>query len=415
VAQQRCARLRGFLTESRLRLYGYAIAAIYAAFLVSVYKAGTWIVDAQGVPVYTDFTSQWVAVVHALRGQAALLADPAKFVSLQASLVGPRDFFYPNWPYPPIFLLFLSPLAVIPYCLAFVGWDLATLIGCVVVVSAIVRRSTAIPLVLAWPYTAWNLLAGQNGFLTASLLGAALFFLERRPALAGVFIGCLTYKPQFGLMIPVALLAGRHWRALAGAVITAGFLAGASVAAFGIPMWADFPRQLLAQSGLNLLAESDSHWGYVQTVYGFARALHCGAAAAWIAQGATTFGAALIVSCVWRSSVEFSIKAAALSAAALIGTPCAFAYDLAATAIPAAFLIHDQLQRGFLRGEQTIMIGLFGGLVALLVILRDPPNGVTFGGLPIGPVVLITILTLVLRRAACCDRRLYFGRHQSRC
>jgi len=31
--------------------------------------------------------------------------------------------------------------------------------------------------VLAWPFTAWNFLAGQNGFLTASLLGAALVLL----------------------------------------------------------------------------------------------------------------------------------------------------------------------------------------------------------------------------------------------
>ena len=50
---------------------------------------------------------------------------------------------------------------------------------------------------------------GQNGFLTAALLGGALHWLDRRPWLAGVLIGCLAYKPQFGVLIPVALLAGR--------------------------------------------------------------------------------------------------------------------------------------------------------------------------------------------------------------
>jgi hypothetical protein len=36
---------------------------------------------------------------------------------------------------------------------------------------------------------------GQNGFLTAALLGGALHLLDRRPWLAGLLIGGLAYKP----------------------------------------------------------------------------------------------------------------------------------------------------------------------------------------------------------------------------
>jgi glycosyl transferase family 87 len=387
------------VTEARLLLYGYAIAVIYAAFLMSVYKAGTWITDGNAVPVYTDFTSQWVAAVLALHGQAASLADPAEFNRIQAAFVGPTEFFYPHWPYPPSFLLILAPFTVLPYILAFVGWDLATLLGSVVVVYAILRRPAATALALAWPYSAWNFLAAQNGFLTASLLGASLLFLERRPAFAGVFIGFLTYKPQFGLLFPVALLVAGQWRTIASAAITAAFLAGASVAAFGAGVWVAFPQQLLAQTGLNLLADSADNWGYVQTVYGLARSLHSGATIAWIAQGVTTFGTAIIVWFVWRAKVAFSLKAATLSAAALAATPCAFAYDLAAMAIPAAFFMRDQLDRGLLKGEQIVMAGLFGALVAALLVFKDPPVGVTFGGLPIGPIALIAVLGLIFRRA----------------
>src|ERR1044071_54046 len=50
------------------------------------------------------------------------------------------------------------------------------------------------PRLLASPFGAWNLFAGQSGFLTASLLGAALLLLERQPVLAGGFIACLTFK-----------------------------------------------------------------------------------------------------------------------------------------------------------------------------------------------------------------------------
>jgi arabinofuranan 3-O-arabinosyltransferase len=400
-ADRRCTRPLGILTASRLQAYGYAVAAIYAAFLVSVYKAGTWVVDGRGLPVYTDFACAWTAAVQALHGQGASLYDPAKFVEIQAALVGPTTYFYPNWPYPPIFLLILAPFAVFRYLYAFMAWDVITLLGCIVVVYSIVRRAAAIALVLAWPFTAWNFLAAQNGFLTASLLGASLLLLERQPVLAGVFIGCLTYKPQFGVLVPVALLAAKQWRTIASAGITIALLAGASVAAFGTGVWAALPREIVAQTGLNLLADADSDWGYVQTVYGLTRTLHGSAALAWLAQGATTFGIAVVTWLIWRSEVRFSLKAATLSAAALIATPYAFAYDMAAVAIPAAFLASDQTHCGLLKGEQAIMIGSFGAVLAALVTFRDPPVGVTFGSTPIGPVVLITLLGLILRRALC--------------
>jgi hypothetical protein len=42
---------------------------------------------------------------------------------------------------------------------------------------------------------------------------------------------------------------------------------------------------------------------------------------------------------------------------------------------------------------------MFGVVLALLVIFRDPPDGIPFGSLPgIGPVVLIVLLSLISRR-----------------
>jgi hypothetical protein len=37
---------------------------------------------------------------------------------------------------------------------------------------------------------------------------------------AGGLLGLLIYKPQLGLLIPVALLAGRHWRASEGVAVS---------------------------------------------------------------------------------------------------------------------------------------------------------------------------------------------------
>ena len=386
-------------TASRLNLYGYGLAIIYAAGLIHFYLAGAWIVDGSGAPLYGDFTTVWVAGWHALKADASQLYDSNNFVGIQRALIGARDYFYPNWPYPPTFFLILAPLSTLPYASAFLTWDVATLLGVVVVVYLIVRRPPAIALALASPFTAWNLLAGQNGFLTASLLGASLLFLEEMPVVGGVIIGCLTYKPQFGILFPVALVASRQWRAVAGAGVALALLAAASIAVFGADAWAAFPNGFVEQSKLNLEAGPDSNWGYLQTVYGFIRNLNGSATVAWLGQSVTTVSAVLIVWLVWRSQIRYALKAATLSAAALIATPYAFAYDMAVLAIPVAFLVKDQIGFGMLRGEQTIMLVLFGGAVTTLVILGDSADHITFGGVPLGPFLVITLLAAILRRA----------------
>jgi len=397
-ADVKFSRSLGIFAEWRLQVYGYAVAAIYAAFLVSVYRAGTWVVTTGWLPIYTDFACAWAAAVQALHADATALYDPVEFVKVQAALVGQRDYFYPNWPYPPTFFLILAPFTALPYLGAFITWDLATLLGLLVVVYLIVRRRPAIALVLASPFTAWNFLAAQNGFLTGSLLGAGLLFLESRPVLAGVFIGLLTYKPQFGILLPVALAASGRWRTFASAAVAAALFAVASAAAFGTGVWAAFPRQLVAQSSVNFFGDPDGDWGYLQTVYGLIRSLHGSAGLAWLAQGLTALMTAVIVWIAWRSQTRYALKAAILSAAALIATPYAFAYDMAAIVVPAAFLATDQLRRGLLRGEQSIWIILFSAPLIVLITLGDNVGGPTFGGTPISLLTVIALFCVILRR-----------------
>src|SRR5439155_21513049 len=183
------------------------------------------------------------------------------------------------------------------------------LLGFVVVIYWIVRRLPAIALALACPYTAWNFLAGQNGFLTGALLGAGLLCLERRPILAGVFIGCLTYKPQFGILFPVALIAARQWRVCVSTALTAIVLAAASVAAFGLDAWLAFPRTLFAQGSETMFGGPE--WGFhFQTVYGLILVLHGVAVLAWLGQGMAAVGVGVIVWRVWRSPALYALKAA---------------------------------------------------------------------------------------------------------
>src|SRR6266404_4795267 len=264
----------GIFAAWRLQAYGYTLAALYGAIFFYMYKVGIWLLDSNGVPSYNNFTNMWIAGTQALHGDAASAYNPAEHIKAQDTLVGTGHARFSLWPYPPTYFLILAPLATLPYVAAFLTWGLLTLLGCIVVVSLVVRRRPAVALVLASPFTVWNVLAGQSGFLTASLLGASLLALERRPVLAGVFIGCLTYKPQWGILIPVALVASGQWRAIASAAATIVFLGGVSIAAFGSGAWGAFPGQLASQSDMSLLADPGNGWGYIQTVYGLTRSLH---------------------------------------------------------------------------------------------------------------------------------------------
>jgi hypothetical protein len=282
----------------------------------------------------------------------------------------------------------LAPFALTPYIMAFLSFQLITLLGCIGVVYLIVRRPAAIALALASPFGALNVYWGQTGFLRGSLLGAALLALERRPVLAGVLIGCLTFKPQFGIMFPVALFAGRQWRALASCATTGIVLIGISIAAFGIDPWIGFARGLVtAADGVLLLGRHP--WTRVQTVYGMVRAFHGSVASAWFAQACVTAGIAVVVWFVWRSWARYELKAALLSAATMVATPYAWAFDLSVIVIPFAFLAADQMRWGLLRGEQTILVAMFG--LAFANLLCE-------GTLPVGAVIMIALINIILRR-----------------
>ena len=195
------------------------------------------------------------------------------------------------------------------------------------------------------------------------------------------------------------MVASCRWRAIVAAAATIALLAGLSIAAFGVGVWKAFPGQLIAQTGVNFPTSQDATWGYLQSVYGLTRTLHGGAALAWAAQGVITVGVGIIVWLIWRSEVRYPLKAATLSAAALLATPYAFAYDMAALVIPAAFLASDQLERGVLLGEKTTWIALFGIPLAVLLTLGDKVGGPTFGGTPVSLFAVMLLLGAILRRA----------------
>ncbi len=109
-----------------------------------------------------------------------------------------------NWGYPPFTLLLLRPLGGLPYFAALALWTaglFAVFAGVTLSQVPPERRGAALVALALAPACLINAVGGQNGFLTAALLLGGLLALDRRPILAGILFGLLTWKPHLGLVL----------------------------------------------------------------------------------------------------------------------------------------------------------------------------------------------------------------------
>jgi arabinofuranan 3-O-arabinosyltransferase len=367
----------------------FAVVVTYIAFLASAYAGGDWLVDNQGRAIQTDFINVWAAGRLVLAGHPADAYDWPIHKAVEEAGIGHAFDKYFGWHYPPPFLFIAALLARLPYLAAFLVWMAVTLPAYAATIRAIVGRPVALALACAFPGALWNVAAGQNGFLTAAFLGGALAVLESQPLFAGILIGLLSYKPQFGLLFPLLLAVTGQWRVFLAASLTTLAMIGAAWWAFGQQAWRGFFAWLPVTSQL-VLGGGLSGFDKLQTIFGMVRSLGGSEDLAWFLQIATAAFAAGVVLWIWRQHVAYEIKAAALATASLMCTPYLYLYDLVVLAVPIAFLIRLGFRDGFLPYE------IIAFLFAAMFILVDPSGLVD---LPIGVVAVLAIFGVVCRRA----------------
>ncbi|HEX4079683.1 MAG TPA: glycosyltransferase family 87 protein [Rhizomicrobium sp.] len=364
---------------------GFAFAWLIC--LLMMLQRHSWILDTHGKPIVTDFLEVWVAGRTTLHGAAASAYDPGLHHAAQVAAAGHAFHGFLWWHYPPVVLFVAAALALLPYLPAFLLWVASTLACFAVTVAAIARTRMAALLACAMPAVFINAIAGQNGYFTATLIGCTLLNLETRPVLAGVFLGLLTYKPQFGILFPLVLAATGRWRAFATAAAVAAVMVLVPWAVFGSETLRAFAH-FLPRAGDSLLVHGSAGWNKLQTVYGFARWSGWGNLPASLLQGTVAIAVAGALVWLWRRNVPFGLKAAALATASMFATPYLYMYDFPLLVVAFAFLYRD---RAFDRFE------LAGIAFANLCILAF-----TFGVLiiPIGALAAATTGGLIVRRAA---------------
>ena len=175
----------------------------------------SWIIFSERKAV--DFLSFWAAGHLVALGRTASVYNIVSHRILEL-MVAPIKGWLP-FPYPPPFLLLVTPFGMMPYWLGFVAW-IGLTYACFVASAAAIGKRYALPFALAHPSVIANFLIGQNGFLTAAIFMFGSKMLDRAPLLGGAIFGLLVIKPQLAVLLPVALIAGRDWKALLGGALS---------------------------------------------------------------------------------------------------------------------------------------------------------------------------------------------------
>ena len=433
-----CEILRSgdWLTRERIRLVSVALLIASATGFLFLVATSHGAVDLQGRPLGTDFSNVYAAGTYVLGGDVNAAFDPPQQFAREQAIFGASTQFY-GWHYPPYFLFVAAPLALLPYGLALAIWQAVTLGLYVLVMWAIVKTPSperggpdrvsrseegSVPLeqisrtptrqpaaadlplsgggkmtadwlllALAFPAVLINVGHGQNGFLTAALLGGALVVLDSRPLVAGILLGFMVYKPQYGLLLPVVLGVSGRWKCFGAAAATVAALTIATTLAFGASVWGAFLNSTHFTRTV-VLEQGNTGWYKIQSVFAWARMWGAPIPLAYALQGVTIVALGAALAWLWRSAAPYPLKAAALCLATILATPYSFDYDMMVLAPAIAFLAVDGFVRGFSPWEKTLLAALW-----LAPLITRSVAHVSL--VPLGVPIMLALFVLILRRS----------------
>lgn len=291
--------------------------------------ASTFPRDRLGYVIGRDFVNVWM-VGHVLEtGRVAEVFDMVRYNALVDDVFGLPSHLY-NWSYPPHIFVVLWPFGLMPYFAAYALW---CALGFALYLWAALGRDWSwnrLLLVGCAPVAVLVVFTGQNGFFTAALLLATWRHLDRRPLLAGVFLGFLTLKPQLGLAFPLILLMTGRWRVIIAAGATTLALVAASVWLVGIQAWIDYVRIAMPVQKDVLDHATGLPLVMMPTPFMQARMLGADPAFAAIVQLPFTLAALAAIVFTFARKRDTALQFVALIGAGLLLTPYAFNYDMVA-------------------------------------------------------------------------------------
>ena len=372
----------------RMRVYPRIFLTLYALFGCAALLSLLNIVHLWGEPNAQDFLTFYAASKLTLAGDPASAFNNETLLAMERSVLPIKGFL--QWGYPPTFQLLIAPLALLPYSVSFVLFVTLSIVALALALGLNPETKPYRLVVLAAPATALCAFTGQNSLLTAALFAGGMALSRKRPLIAGTVLGLLAFKPQMGLLLPIALLAAGQWRVFAGAALGAIAFAGLATAMFGLSQWQAFFEHLsfIEQA----MRAGELHWSKIPSAFVFARMLDVPEPLALALQLATALAATAGVALAWRRIGMKPLAWATLMTGTLLVMPYTFDYELAILGVPLALLADDMSRRGAVLMEKLTILLVYALSMPVLLI-ADATH------LQIGFILLVAVFALCLRRA----------------
>lgn len=327
------------LVTSRPVLAAILIVAVLLAIVTAVLFQAPGLLGRE--KVLTDFDAFHIAGTLAAHGQASSAYQASEMMAEQRAITGTSSFM--PWTYPPPYTLLMEGLASLPVGTAYLLFVSTSFLFYLAVLRRISGAYLPGVLIAIAPSILLIIRSGQNGFLTAALVGAFLVSFRNKQGLAGIPLGLMCVKPHLAVGIALLALLDRRWKTMAVAGVIASAAMLIATVAFGITIWAAFfgglreASQFLA-AGYYQLFRMSSAYAFVKSLGGSAEvalALHIVVAVTSIA----------VLVQKWRSDCSWRILASTTCTASLLISPYNYDYDLAILGVAIAFALPDIISR----------------------------------------------------------------------
>jgi hypothetical protein len=299
---------------------GFAILFV----ILAVWSAIANLISPSGV----DFLSFWAAGRLVLSGHPELAYNIASHGAVEdtiAHIGGLMPF-----PYPPPFLAIVTPFAAPPFGIAFILWVAIT-----ATFFALATRRAA-PLSFAFGNTpaAIDFMIGQNGFLICGIFILGLSLISNMPFVAGAVLGLMILKPQLALLLPVAMLAGREWRVIAGAIASVSAVLVLGLILFGFKSYQGFWDILPFY--VDLLRHHKLPWNELASPFALARFAGIPQTPALIIHTVIALVATALTARAWWLKLDERVPI--LATATMLIPPYFFTYDALLIVVPMGWL-----------------------------------------------------------------------------
>jgi hypothetical protein len=347
----------------------------------------------------TDWMVFYGAARSFIGGNLGLIYDGDRFTAyLNSTFSGwlSKPMVYRPWVYPPSYLLAVLPFGALPFAASYLLFQLVSAALLAAALSLGSHRSRRRALVacsaLVCPAASINVAVGQNAFFSSALLVAGTRLLRTRPVVGGALLGVLSVKPQFWMLVPVALTADRNWTALGSSVVAAGALAGLSAGVFGIDAWRQWADLAVATYSVPNAKwiEYGRMWG--DSVYA---CLVSGGASEGLANAAQVAAVVIAATAVYRAfrlPLPVGHQIAVLLAGTILAAPHSSLHDAVMLAVAATLWIGETAEGGASRWKWWLALSLW------LAPLFNPPLIAPIGRLT--PALVVAFIGMIITGGA---------------